>query len=52
MSKHSFNPSELQQGAKGLSHTNVGTKHSSKITSDEKQTLSQLGLNYFLTLFL
>mmetsp|Transcript_1282 Transcript_1282/g.1294 ORF Transcript_1282/g.1294 Transcript_1282/m.1294 type:complete len:105 (+) Transcript_1282:220-534(+) len=42
MSKLGFDPSELQQGAKGLHHTSVSSKHSSKTDPDEKASLSQL----------
>lgn len=51
MSKLGFDPSELQQGAKGLHHTRVGTKSSSKTDPDEKASLSQLGKKIALLCF-
>ncbi len=47
MSKLGFDPSELQQGAKGLNRTHVGAKSSSKTDPDEKSSLSQLGNLFF-----
>lgn len=55
MSKLGFDPSELQQGAKGLHHTSVSSKHSSKTDPDEKASLSQLGKltsSFFFFLFI